>query len=383
MSDIRERIERPGPKRILALDGGGIKGVMTLEILRKIEEIVERKHGHARLSDHFDLIGGTSTGAIIAGALAIGKPVADIAKLYDQLGNQIFDTKWYRKGVFAAKFSSEPLRRALDDFFGDVRLDNEAIVTGLGVVAKRLDTGSIWIVHNSPHCVHWKYNREWRLRQLIRSSTAAPHYFEPEEVEVNAEDNVWGLFVDGGVSPHNNPSLQLLMLATLTGHGFGWRDRELSVTSVGTGFTEFGLDYEHRTGAKKVWHNLTHPMQTVLSTAAPQAVASLGSLMHDNACLVELMMQWFSDGSVSSKRAIDAEVGDLSSDLVPGLSRPAIGYRRYDAMFEKTWLGEKLGIAVTDKQVRALGQMDKPDSIKLLQQVGREVANRFVSADHF
>jgi patatin-like phospholipase/acyl hydrolase len=64
-------------------------------------------------------------------------------------------------------------------------------------------------------------NRHFLLWQIVRASTAAPHYFEPERLQVAIDDQgryVDGAFVDGGVSPFNNPSLQLLMLATLEGY---------------------------------------------------------------------------------------------------------------------------------------------------------------------
>ncbi len=76
-----ERFESPGPKRILALDGGGIRGALTLGYLEKIEEFLQVQHGHDnefRLCDYFDLIGGTSTGSIIASCLEIGKMEDDL-----------------------------------------------------------------------------------------------------------------------------------------------------------------------------------------------------------------------------------------------------------------------------------------------------------------
>src|SRR6187431_1106664 len=89
-----------GPKRILALDGGGIRGALTLGYLKKIETILREKEGNPNLllSDYFDLIGGTSTGSIIATALAIGKSVDEIVKLYMDLGGKIFGEKrdWWK-----------------------------------------------------------------------------------------------------------------------------------------------------------------------------------------------------------------------------------------------------------------------------------------------
>jgi uncharacterized protein len=76
----------PGPKRILSLDGGGVRGAISIAFLERLEKIVEVIEGRPTLlGDWFDLIGGTSTGAIIAGALALGYRAADIHELYHRL----------------------------------------------------------------------------------------------------------------------------------------------------------------------------------------------------------------------------------------------------------------------------------------------------------
>src|SRR5687767_11771320 len=88
----------PGqPKRILALDGGGIRGALTLGYLKQIETILKKQHGNHdsfRLCDYFDLIGGTSTGSIIASCLAIGWTVDEIKEKYFELGGKIFAKKY-------------------------------------------------------------------------------------------------------------------------------------------------------------------------------------------------------------------------------------------------------------------------------------------------
>jgi len=68
------RIEREGPKKLLAIDGGGIRGVLALEVLQRIEDLLKAKSGRAdfRLADYFDYIAGTSTGGIIAAGLSVG-----------------------------------------------------------------------------------------------------------------------------------------------------------------------------------------------------------------------------------------------------------------------------------------------------------------------
>ena len=72
-----ERIEREGPKKLLAIDGGGIRGVLALEVLQRIEDLLKAKSGRPdfRLADYFDYIAGTSTGGIIAAGLSIGMSV--------------------------------------------------------------------------------------------------------------------------------------------------------------------------------------------------------------------------------------------------------------------------------------------------------------------
>ena len=81
---LHQRFLEPGPKRILSLDGGGIRGALMLGFVERIEQLLRERHRDPdlRLSDYFDLIGGTSTGAIVAAALAIGMSVADVKKSY-------------------------------------------------------------------------------------------------------------------------------------------------------------------------------------------------------------------------------------------------------------------------------------------------------------
>ena len=91
---LSEKISAPGPKRILALDGGGIRGIITLEILAKIESLLREQSGRQndfRLADYFDFIAGTSTGAIIGVALSLGMTVADIRSFYLETGREMFE----------------------------------------------------------------------------------------------------------------------------------------------------------------------------------------------------------------------------------------------------------------------------------------------------
>ena len=102
-----------GPKRILALDGGGLRGVLTLGMLREIETLLRARHGDDpdfRLCDYFDLIAGTSTGAIIAAALSLGMSVDEVHGHYMRLGQLVFKRSLLRWGALRAKFDGDKVR---------------------------------------------------------------------------------------------------------------------------------------------------------------------------------------------------------------------------------------------------------------------------------
>src|ERR671936_349003 len=89
---LLERIEHEGAKKLLAIDGGGIRGVLALEVLQRIEDLLKAKSRRAdfRLADYFDYIAGTSTGGIIAAGLSIGMSVGEILAFYQEAGAQMF-----------------------------------------------------------------------------------------------------------------------------------------------------------------------------------------------------------------------------------------------------------------------------------------------------
>src|ERR1700712_4828783 len=128
MSLTKHLSNQTSPKRILALDGGGIRGALTLGYLQRIEEILRNQNGNDpnfTLSDYFDLIGGTSTGSIIASCLAIGMRVVDIKNMYMDLGGKIFAKKYKWWNIFQlpkelkAGYDAVPLEQELSRVFGD------------------------------------------------------------------------------------------------------------------------------------------------------------------------------------------------------------------------------------------------------------------------
>jgi len=367
------------PKRILALDGGGLRGVLTLGMLREIETILRAQHGDDpdfRLAHYFDLIAGTSTGAIIAAALSLGMTVDEVHGHYMALGKFVFKRTLTRWGALRAKFDGDKVKAALIGVYGDRRMDSVDFRTGLLVVSKRLDTGSPWPITNNPNARYFNAgtqsttipNREYPLWQVVRASTAAPTFFDPETIRIGRGSNglkpPTGDFVDGGVSPSNNPSLQALMTATMEGYRMNWAvgEDKLLVVSVGTGKAN-----------PEVGH-----AGILASTAAFHAVLSLTALMEDCADQVEAVMQWLSRSPTA--RPIDREMGTAG----PPLGGNAVcSYLRYNVLLQSAWCSENLGEKFSPRALKALESMDEPDNIPELDRVGRLAGSKLVKAEHF
>jgi len=150
------------------------------------------------------------------------------------------------------------------------------------------------------------------------------------------------------------------MYATLDGYNVKWQtgaDRLLLV-SVGTGTSD--------------------PSQTPSRVAAKGAIKALFSLMDDCAALVETMMQWLSKSPTA--RVIDREVGDLGQDLVAGA--PVLSYLRYNVtLSEDEVCALKPGFS-PDK-VASLSEMDNPENLDVLQQLGEAAAGQKIRASDF
>jgi uncharacterized protein len=133
----------PGPKRLLALDGGGVRGAVTVAFLERIETLLgEQRNQEVRLGDFFDLIGGTSTGAIIAGALALGYRTSQVKDFYLRLAPFAFKRRKWSIPVLQPKFDARGLRKQIEEVVGPRLLSSPDLVTGFCIVPQRMDTGS-------------------------------------------------------------------------------------------------------------------------------------------------------------------------------------------------------------------------------------------------
>lgn len=358
-------------KRILSLDGGGVRGIFTLQILARIEALLRTERGAPDLvlADVFDLVAGTSTGAIIAAFLALRKPIAEIEQLYMEFGPFMFQREpWYRqwKRKYRADAVADFFRQHFsedDDRDKPVLMGSPRLAIKLLILMRNATTGSPWPVTNHPDA---HYNDRSRpdcnlnvpLWQLLRASTAAPTYFAPERLEFGRHKF---LFVDGGVTPFNNPSLIAVLMATLPQYKFGWpsgRDA-LHVISVGTGYERVHLP-------DKVAEQIT--VMDQLKFALP-ALIDAASQHEDVMCRAL--------GDCLFGASIDNELGALSGagpSLLSG-EQKRFTYVRYNQVFNVT---TNDGTPIQELDMR----LDRIANMPAYQKAGREYAEANVRLEH-
>jgi uncharacterized protein len=377
MSTLLERFDSPTPKKVLALDGGGIRGALTLGYLKKIEDILKAKHpGNPdfRMSDYFDLIGGTSTGAIIASLLALGKPVDEITDLYMGLGNKIFGEKrtwwkpWETYQWLKANYNYQGMMEGLQFAMGaDTTIGSDKIKTGLCIVAKRADTNSIWPMINHPRGKFYDStnckNKDLLLWQVVRASTAAPTYFAPQMIDVGGGQQA--AFIDGGLSMANNPALTLLMVATLKGFPFHWPmgADKMFLVSVGTGYVKY----------KKQVGDINESTMLTWAANIPDM------MMQDASWQNRLLLQWLSQSPMAEE--IDMEIGDMDGDLLSG--KPLLSYLRYNFEFTEKNLNA-LGFSrkFSAQDVVSFADMAKAENKEQLYDIGYR-ASTAIKREHF
>jgi uncharacterized protein len=178
------------------------------------------------------------------------------------------------------------------------------------------------------------------------------------------DSNNYGLFVDGGVTPHNNPSLALFQMTTLKPYQIEWPTGpdKLTIMSVGTGTYRPRLSYQ----------NLGFARFTKL------AFHALISLMNDAEVLVMALMQWM--GECPAPWVINSEVGTLADVAPPG--GKMFRFLRYDVRLEKDWLARELNVTVDDDMLERLRGMDDPSLVDKLYDIGRIAAEKQVRPEH-
>ncbi len=373
--NVLNRMKSPGPKKLLACDGGGIRGLISVEVLARLEALLRdrqppEKRAAFVLADWFDCFAGTSTGAVIATCLALGMSMEQIRRFYLESGEEMFD----RAGLLRRlhyKYDDDKLSLKLKQEIGaDTTLGSDRLRTLLTVVLRNATTDSPWPLSNNPDAL---YNRRTRpdgrvrencnldlpLWQLVRASTAAPTYFPPEVINVGEQTFV---FVDGGVTTYNNPAFLAFTMATLEPYAVNWPTGEerMLLVSVGTG------------SAATVREDLAPRQMHLLHHAGtiPGALMLAAQMQQD------LLCRMF--GKCLAGDPIDREVGDLVGARGP-VSPKLFTYVRYDADLSREGL-DALGLRDVDPD--KVQQMDSTQFIPDLQRVGCALAERQVEAEH-
>ena len=202
-------------KRILAIDGGGIRGLYAATFLSEIEKMLE-----IQISDYFELICGTSTGAIISAALACGIPAETIKDLYIKEGAAIF-RKRNVVPFIKSHYGSEKLYSCLKKQFKNISMGE--VKTNLLITSFNITTG-LPVIFKSVEHKDYYMDRKRSVVDCIMCSTAAPTYFDPYFM-----DGCY--YVDGGVGA-NNPAL--VGYTEALGSRLGWKKEEVYVLSIGT-----------------------------------------------------------------------------------------------------------------------------------------------------
>ncbi len=201
----------------VAIDGGGIRGVMVTEALTILEQALG-----APIHDSARLYAGTSTGSIISSALAVGLNAAQVHGLYLQLADTVFHNSW-RTLLFPLsryRYPTEPLAKALHDQLGDRKMKDlwkDLQLTDLVITSFDVLTNKTLFIKP------WKQEyQDWLISYAVLTSSCVPTYFPPVD----------GRYLDGGVGSYANPCY---LAAYEIQYCLGWDPEETTLLSFGTG----------------------------------------------------------------------------------------------------------------------------------------------------
>lgn len=245
------------PCRVLSLDGGGAKGFYTLGVLREIEGMVK-----CPLHEKFDLIFGTSTGAIIAALLALGRSVKDISGLYEQHVPTVMRKKGRREKSLA-------LAKLADEVFREEKFDK--MKTGVGIVATRWVIERPLIFKTSIEQAHGRMGTfsagfGVKISDAVQASCSAFPFFDRKTVKTDKGDLVE--LIDGGYCA-NNPTLYAIADATMA---LKIPPEHVRVLSVGVGVYP---------APKQSWFSTTKWAQKLMSVQLLQKTLEINTQSMD------------------------------------------------------------------------------------------------------
>lgn len=241
------RLKQPWPQgrpfRILSIDGGGIRGVFPAAVLAELEN---RFLNGGSIANHFDMIAGTSTGGIIALALAHGMTAQQALNIYLERGEYIFPpaagigkVSRVLRWLFKPKHNQAALKEELLRIFGDKVLDSA--VTRLVIPSFEGRHGEPFL-YKTPHHPDYQKDRHKKFAHVALHTTAAPSYYP------GVEDDGY-VMIDGGIWA-NNPVMNALVDALAC---YDLAREDVRILSLGTGEATFTIDERVRNGGVKDW----------------------------------------------------------------------------------------------------------------------------------
>jgi patatin-like phospholipase/acyl hydrolase len=206
--------------KILSLDGGGVRGYLSILILEKLEKALNRILNEEKvIAERFDLIAGTSTGGIIAAALAVHKSAKEIREIYEKMMKTVFTPT--SKGIKKPKYNQKILKKILKEIFEDKTLND--VKTHLCITSVDIATSKPKFF-KSPYLDIYHQRADEKLVDITLATSAAPVFFPL------ASTKHFHFLADGGLIA-NNPS----MIAVLEGYKITKDFEKIKLLSIGTG----------------------------------------------------------------------------------------------------------------------------------------------------
>lgn len=376
---LADRYALPAPRALLSIDGGGIRGLISLEILARIERLLAARRSDPssfRLSDYFDFIAGSGSGGLFAIALAQGRSVRELLEFFATNAAEMFG-----KAVrpFGSMFlpnvvaPSPRLAAAMHDFIGqEGTLSPESLRCLTMIVVRNHDYHSAWPLTNNPLAKYNDLRRvdSWRRFQLLPLARACMLWSpraHPEIMEIPNTSRTVRLS-DGTFTPYANPAFLLYEAATSKPYGLEWRrgERNLLLVSIGTG--RLPVLPSGQAGAGNI-EDLLIPFMNATVFDQDLKCRTVGRCIHGP--------------------PIDRQIGDLIAREADGrIIAPSkdtgreFTYVRYEYELSPDGLSSLGVLAPPSCDPELILDLESEHDIERLREVGRSVAST-VGEDHF
>ena len=368
-SGLAERIRLNAPKRILTIDGGGVRTIIGMMFLKKLEAVLSKNSDNPesfRLCHYFDLIAGSSHGSIIASLLATGHQVDEIIEYSIDGFRDIFGG--FLPLTRAALFPSQTKNKLESHIFnalGDIRLGGSELKTGLAIFAKRIDTNTTWIITNSPFSqfydpppglTHTKPTKDMRLADFAIAGISFPPFFRSQTIEIAKEHE--STFVDGFLGPYACPALGTFLAIQSPTYGFNWQlgPDNVAIYSVGSGTNIYSPKLKKK-----------NPKRLL------EAAYTFGGIAIETSEFGHNLMQ-----SLGQQHPVNPSHAQHNSIAPSSNSKKLFRYTRYDVKFTSAWVNENCGLSYSDKDLERIARFYRIDDIDELMTIGNAAANRQV-----